>query len=104
MGASGVTVDGHHILPSAGSGEPTIVPLQDHSLFTIHNKIFRFDYPTTSTRPILAVFFFFFFSFSSYFIANMRADRAPPFSFLFHFRHRKLNVVVPYECQWLTLH
>lgn len=58
MGAGGVMLDGHQILPSAGSGEPTIVPLQDRSSFTIHNKIFRFDYPPANpTRPILAVNF-----------------------------------------------
>lgn len=88
MGASGVMVDGHHILPSAGSGEPTIVPLQDHSLFIIHNKIFRFDYPTSSTRPILTVLSFF----SS--LVKMCG------LILFRFRHHKLNAGVLYECLW----
>ncbi|KAF8323852.1 hypothetical protein DL93DRAFT_2222740 [Clavulina sp. PMI_390] len=53
MGSGGVHLGGTQILPSAGSGEPTIVPLEDHATFSIHSKIFRFDYPTQDSRPVI---------------------------------------------------
>lgn len=50
MGSLGVVVDGTHYLPNARSGEPCIVPLLNQTTFTIHNKIFRFDYPAVQPR------------------------------------------------------
>jgi hypothetical protein len=49
MGKQGAVVDGVVVLPSTG-GEPCIVMLKNNSEFTIHNKTFRFQYPSKEFR------------------------------------------------------
>jgi len=52
MGTQGVVVDGNVVMPSSRSGEPIILPLQDQAEFTIHNKSFKFEYPTQESYLI----------------------------------------------------
>ncbi|KAF8314336.1 uncharacterized protein EI90DRAFT_469122 [Cantharellus anzutake] len=51
MGMQGIVVNGSVVMPSSRSGEPIILPLQDQAEFTIHNKTFRFEYPSDSAHP-----------------------------------------------------
>ncbi|KAF8333192.1 uncharacterized protein EI90DRAFT_639250 [Cantharellus anzutake] len=51
MGMQGIVVNGSVVMPSSRSGEPIILPLQDQAEFTIHNKTFRFEYPSDSPHP-----------------------------------------------------
>ena len=52
MGMQGIIVNGKVVMPSLRSGEPIIFPLQDLAEFTIHNKIFKFEYPNSDTHSI----------------------------------------------------
>jgi hypothetical protein len=55
LGTSGVFVDGCQVFPhtSGELSEQTIVPLNNNSIFEIHGKRFKFNYPPKEIRKAL---------------------------------------------------